>query len=88
MYYHKYDESLTAQLFMQVIRNVIEVFLQTLAGQDYLFPMDGVLVQSKCEVYMEQTRIFEDGWVGRNGRTHWSPLSPDMNPYNSIYKVI
>lgn len=80
IHYHIYNENLTANLFLSIIRNVILPFLETLPGENYWFQLDGAPAHSTHDVYMSLTNVFEDRWIGPRGPWRWPPRSPDLTP--------
>lgn len=81
--YEIYEESLTSQKYIQILRGCVENFLDELplmTRRDSWYQMDGAPAHSSYEVDQLLTAMFNDRWIGRNGPWLWPPRSPDLTP--------
>lgn len=81
--YTVYDENLTSEKYIQILRENVTDFLDELPLNVYnncWYQMDGAPAHSSRDVYLELTRMFQDRWIGPNGPWPWPPRSPDLTP--------
>lgn len=81
--YEIYDENLTSDRFLEILRGTVSEFLDELPLnilRDCWYQLDGAPAHSSRDVYLELTNMFEDRWIGRNGPWRWPPRSPDLTP--------
>lgn len=78
-----YDERLTSRKYLDIIRMVVEDFVDNLTleeGRNIWYQLDGAPAHCTEEVSRELSRIFDDRWIRRLGPWNWPPRSPDLTP--------
>lgn len=83
MRYVIYDENLTSDRYIHILRTCVEPFLENLPlnmYQNRWFQLDGAPAHSTASVATELNRLFDDRWFRRNGPWNWPPRSPDLTP--------
>lgn len=79
-FYYIYNEKLTAERYIAIIREVVADILNQLPNNDFWYQLDGAPAHSTYPVNREITALFEDRWIGPNGPWLWPARSPDLTP--------
>lgn len=81
--YSIYDESLTSNKYVDILRNTVSEFLDELPlaeMRNAWFQMDGAPAHNTYEVSNLLDTMFEDRWYGLRGPFSWPARSPDLSP--------
>lgn len=78
-----YDQSLTSDRYLNLLRNEIEESLDTLPlaiVQNFWFQQDGAPAHNSRAVREYLSERFEDRWIGTYSTISWPARSPDLTP--------
>ena len=78
-----YDEPLNSDKYLQILRTVVNQFLENLPLEEYRtcwFQLDGAPAHCTGEVSTELFEMFDDRWFRRLGPWNWPARSPDLTP--------
>lgn len=78
-----YDGVLTAARYLNLLRTVVEDFLDNLPlnlRRSCWYQLDGAPAHCTQDVSQELTAMFEDRWIRRLGPWNWPARSPDLTP--------
>lgn len=81
--YYIYDGKLNSRKYLDIIRTIVEDFLDNLSIEKYRtcwYQLDGAPPHCTHEISMELDRLFDDRWIRRLGPWNWPPRSPDLTP--------
>lgn len=81
--YHIYEENLNSNKYMEILRTVVDTFIDSLPLNIYnsmYYQMDGCGPHNTREVYDKLVEMFEDRWFGYRGPWRWPARSPDLTP--------
>lgn len=82
-WYFIYNENLNGDRYIDIIRNVVEEFVDDLplrVADSCWYQMDGAPAHSTRAVDEKLTELFRDRWWGNKGPRLWPPRSPDLTP--------
>jgi hypothetical protein len=86
--FYIYDESLNSNKYLQILRSVVEDFVENLTLEDYRtcwFQLDGAPAHCTEEVTRELFEKFNDRWFRRLGPWDWPARSPDLTPLDFYF---
>lgn len=86
--YFIYDEPLNSAKYLEILRTVLNDFLDDLPLQEYRtcwYQLDGAPAHCTGEVTRELIRMFDDHWFRRLGPWHWPARSPDLTPLDFYF---
>ena len=78
-----YDEPLNSEKYLQILRSVVNEFLDNLSLEDYRtcwFQLDGAPAYCTGTVTTELFGMFDNRWFRRLGPWDWPARSPDLTP--------
>lgn len=81
--YHIYDENLTGQRYLEILRSVVSPFLEELPLNVMFhcwYQLDGAPAHCTRPVTTELNAMFGERWIRLNGPLEWPPRSPDLTP--------
>lgn len=82
-FYYIYDENLTGLMYLNILRNQVQEFLDNLPLPQLMtcwFQLDGAPAHCGDDVSQELRNMFEDRWFRRLGPWPWPARSPDLTP--------
>lgn len=81
--YYIYDEALTSQKYLEILRTVVDDFVDNLPLNEAVecwYQLDGAPAHCTEAVSRELYQMFEDRWFRRLGPWSWPARSPDLSP--------
>ncbi|XP_044761984.1 uncharacterized protein LOC123319186 [Coccinella septempunctata] len=81
--FHIYDENLTGQRYLEILRSVVSPFLEELPLNLMFhcwYQLDGAPAHCTGPVTNELNAMFGERWIRLNGPLEWPPRSPDLTP--------